>query len=186
MMRERKKGVRTVVQKCMLAAERGSISRQSSESVSLSQLVLLCLQSLEDSMKSEENYAQIMRHEESKKDSANNKNDHDDYCNNNTDDNDDDKSDNHNYEDVSYNQNKSNDMVSESINIHTNNDNYADSYNYDNNEKKEYHTTAMEEQLCDERNRRARLAENLLEHPETYLAVLDILGNVRYSTCTSS
>lgn len=182
MMRERKKGVRKVVQKCMLAAEGGVITTQSSESVSLSQLVLLCLQSLEDSIKSDENYSQTMRLEKSNKNGSNNKNNHDNHDNYRDDNH--DNGDNNGYydhEDISSNQSGLNHMENSSKNINRYHDNYDD-----NDKKKEYHTTAREQQLCDERNHIARLAEKLLEHPETYLAVLDILGNVRYCTCTSS
>lgn len=187
MMRERRKGVRAVVQKCLIAAERRSITTQSSLSLSLSQLVLLCLQSVEDSTKSEESYGQIIGLEESNKDSTNDRNNHDDYCDDN--DNDDNHMDDHNHEGVRGNQSKSNYMKNESINIHRYNDNYDDNDDNNavsNNEKKEYRTTAREEQLCQERIRRARLAVKLLEHPETYLAVLDILGNVRFCTCSYS
>jgi hypothetical protein len=178
MMRERKKGVRTVFQKCMLVAERGAITKQSPESISLSQLVLLCLQSLEDSMKSGEDYSQIMRLEKSNEDSTSDMNNDDDYRDDNH------YNGYHNHEDISSNQSGLNRIENNSKNINRYHDNY-DHNNDDNDEKKENLTTAGEEQLCNEGNRRARLAEKLLEHPETYLAVLDILGNVRYCTCTS-
>jgi hypothetical protein len=183
MMRERKKGVRIVVQKCMLAAERDVNTKQSSESISLSQLVLLGLQSLEDSMKSDENYSQIMRLERSNKDGSNNKNNHDDNHDNH--DNGDNNGNNGYYnQDINSNQIGLNRTENNGNNINRYHDNYDQDYD-DNDKKKEYHTTAREEQLCNEGNRRARLAEKLLEHPETYLAVLDILGNVQYCTCTS-
>ena len=178
MMRERKKGVRTVVQKCMLAAERGVITKQSSESISLSQLVLLCLESLEDSMKSEENYSQTMRLEKSNEDGSNNKSNHDNYRDDNHDNGDNNGNNgygNYNHEDISSNQSGLNYIENNSKSKYTYPDNNDHNYD-DNDKKKEYHTTTREEQLCNEGNRRARLAEKLLEHPETYLAVLDILG----------
>ena len=61
MMRERKKGVREVVQKCMLVAKRESTAKHRSESLSLPELVLLCLQAVEEIMKKEEKFKQIVK-----------------------------------------------------------------------------------------------------------------------------
>lgn len=178
-MRERKKGVREVVQKCMLVANREFTAKQRSESLSFSELVLLCLQAVEDSMKSEENYNQIIEHDES----YDNDNNHD-----KNDDNNDNFEDNNNSNDT-YKNNKNNDNNDDHGNsaaVSRNQNKSESSYlNKNNKVRDEYHIKERDEQICREKNRRAKLAQKLLEHPATYLAILDILGDVRTASYSS-
>lgn len=165
MMRERKKGVREVVQKCMRVAKRGSVANQTSVSSPFPELVLLCLKAVEDSTKSEEIYSQITRFDKI----GNNKNNHDNsssnYNNYHNDHHD-------NFEDVSRNQ-KEND-------VHNENESVQVSRN--NGEKNGHHAKDRDEQILQERNRRSWLAQKLLEHPATYIAVLEILGSLWQSS----
>lgn len=179
-MRERKKGVREVVQKCMLVARRESTAKQRSESMSFSELVSLCLQSVEDSIKSKVNYNQIVKLDKS----YDNDTDYGNNYNKNNDNND-------NYE----NNNNGNDNHHKNKNNLNNDDNHGNitavsriknknesSYLNRNNEgrgRDEYHIKECDDQICNEKKRRAKLVQKLLEHPATYVAVLDILGNVR-------
>ena len=175
MMRERRKGVREVIHKCMLVVKRGPVAKQTSDSGSFPELVLSCLQSVEDSIKSEDNFNQIMKH-----DNSNTNTDNDDNDNGNNDDNEknhDNDDYHHTFEDINQNLNKKN-------NLYENGSNYVNNMRNNNNRNK-YDTIDRDKQIKDERNCRGLLVHQLLAHPATYQAVLDILGNVRQCVCSS-
>lgn len=179
MMRERKKGVREVVQKCMLVAKRESTAKHRSESLSLPELVLLCLQAVEENMKNEEKFRQIVKLNKNYDNDNNYRSNYD----KNEDNNDNFEDNNNSNSNDTYKSNKSNDDNDDYGNIvavsRNQNKNESSFLNRNSEGKDKYHIKEREEQICGEKHRRAKLAQKLLEHPATYLAVLDILGNVR-------
>ena len=124
-MRERKKGVREVIEKCLTYAQNHPVSDQNNGFNSLSELVLVCLECSEESNRNKErDEGNLMRSRSS------NNEDHDEGAND---------------------EREEGECEGES----------AEEY---------------EQRLEDERGQRAWLSSLLTAYPETFMAILDILG----------
>ena len=139
-LRARKKGMRENLEKCLKYCEKvPSSSSHKNGFKSLSELVLACLESVEDNISKK-----FVDYNNS---SYNNNN----INNNHIDDNNDNNNNN-------------------------NNNNNRENLEVDDKVKNNYYDDISDQRLIEETNQRAWLGSLLISHPETFLAILDILG----------
>ena len=151
-LRARKKGMKEILEKSLKYCERfqNSSSSQKNGFKSLSELVLACLESVEDNI--------------SKKFVDNNYNNN----NNNNSDNNDDNDNNH-----SNNYSNNDNDKTRRYNNNNNRENLETKYN---NNKNNHFDEISDQRHIDETNQRAWLGSLLISYPETFSAIIDILG----------
>ena len=172
-LRSRKKGMKEILEKCLKYCERlqNSSSSQKNGFKSLSELVLACLESVEDniSKKFVDNNNNSNNNNDSNKNNNNTDNNHNnDDDNNNNDSNNNDNNNSNNY--------SNNDKTRRYNNNNNNNNRENLEIKNNNNDKNNNFDEISDQRHMEETNQRAWLGSLLISHPETFLAIIDILG----------
>ena len=184
MLRSKKKGMKDIIEKCLKYCERvNSSSSQNNGFKSLSELVLTCLEFIEDSISNridEENNAKYYHRKSNNNDTGIDNNDtNNNYNNSNNNNNNNYNTSNNNNDNNENNNNNSNNNYNNYNDNNNNNCNQIENQEKDDMEKNrnldDYNSYNRHR---DETEQRAKLGSLLMSHPETFLAILDLLGSL--------